>query len=245
LWEAGVFAAGGSQQAYPGSKQQVRSGIALPFLVYRGRVVRAEQGTVGVRAAQGASTELDIGFAGSFGSAASDNDARRGMPNVGWLVEFGPRLRWRLGEAPFGGGFSAVLPVRGVFDLSHRFEYRGIAVEPLLAWGNRSHGWGYGVSLGLLAGDRRLADTFYGVAPAYATAMRPVHEARAGLIATRLAFNVSRRLSQDWRLFAHARIDDVQGAANVRSPLVDRRTGVSAGIGLAWTWARSGEPGQP
>ena len=36
-----------------------------------------EQGSVGVRAVQTPSTELDIGFSGSFGSAAADNDARR------------------------------------------------------------------------------------------------------------------------------------------------------------------------
>jgi MipA family protein len=240
LWEAGLFAAGGSQQAYPGSKQQVNRGLVLPFLVYRGRVVRAEQGGVGLRAAHTDSIDLDIGFAGSFGSAASDNDARRGLPDIGWLVEFGPRLRWRIGH-----GFSAALPVRGVFDASNRFEYRGIAVEPVLAWGSRAQGWGYGVSLGLLAGDRRLSDTFYGVAPIYATATRPAYEARAGLIATRLSFNLSRRLASDWRFFAYARTDSVHGAANETSPLVDRKVGYSAGVGLAWTGLRSSEPGQP
>jgi MipA family protein len=240
LWEAGLFAAGGSQQAYPGSKQQVNRGLVLPFLVYRGRVVRAEQGGVGLRAAHTDSIDLDIGFAGSFGSAASDNDARRGLPDIGWLVEFGPRLRWRIGH-----GFSAALPVRGVFDVSNRFDYRGIAVEPVVAWGSRAQGWGYGVSLGLLAGDRRLADTFYGVAPIYATTTRPAFEAKAGLIATRLSFNLSRRLSPDWRFFAYARTDSVHGAANEASPLVDRKVGYSAGVGLAWTGFRSSEPGQP
>jgi MipA family protein len=240
LWEAGLFGAGGSQQAYPGSKQQVRSGLVLPFLIWRGRVVRAEQGGVGVRAVRSEAVDLDIGFAGSFGSAAADNDARRGMADIGWLVEFGPRLRWRIGH-----GFSAALPVRGVFDVSNRFTYRGIAVEPVLGWGTRSHGWGYGVSLALLGGDRRLADTFYGVAPVYATATRPAYEARGGLIATRLSVNLSRRLSTDWRFFAYARTDAVHGAANEASPLVDRKAGASAGIGLAWTGWRSSEPGQP
>jgi MipA family protein len=240
LWEAGVVALGGSQQAYPGAQQQVRSGIALPFFIYRGRVVRADQGGLGVRAARGTSTELDIGFSGSFGSAASDNDARRGLPNIGTLVEFGPRLKWSLGS-----GFGANLPLRAVFDINHAFEYRGIAFEPTLAWGDRAAGWGYGASLGWVLGDRRLTDTFYGVAPQYATATRPAYEAKAGLITTRLAFNLSRRLASDWRFFAYARVDSVRGAANQKSPLVDRPTGASAGIGLAWTGLRSDGAGQP
>ena len=41
-----------------------------------------EQGSVGVRAVQTPSTELDIGFSGSFGSAAADNDARRGVASA-------------------------------------------------------------------------------------------------------------------------------------------------------------------
>jgi outer membrane scaffolding protein for murein synthesis (MipA/OmpV family) len=245
LWEAGVFGLGGSQQAYPGSRQQVRSGLALPFLVYRGQVVRAEHGNVGVRAARTEDLELDIGFAGSFGSAAKDNDARRGMPAIGWLAEFGPRLKWQLGEAPWGGHLAATLPLRGVFDVSHGLGFRGLAFEPTLAWGQRSAGWGYGASVSLVLGSRRLADTFYGVAPAFVTPDRPAYEARSGLIATRVALNVSRRLSPDWRFFAYARADSVGGAANANSPLVERRVGASAGVGLAWTWMRSDESARP
>jgi outer membrane protein len=246
LWEAGFFAVGGSQQAYPGAKQRVRSAIALPFLVYRGQLVRADEGTVGVRAARTQNIELDIGLSGSFGSAASDNDVRRGLPNIGTLVEFGPRLRWNLGPAPWGGGLRLALPARGVFDITDGMRFRGVAVEPVLGWGARTAGgWGYGASMGLLLGSRRLGDTFYGVAPAYATATRPAYDARAGLIATRLAFNLSKRLSTDWRFFAYARIDTVEGAANRHSPLVDRPTGASAGLGLSWTWLRSEDPAQP
>lgn len=245
LWEAGAFALGGSQQAYPGSRQQVRSGLVLPYFIYRGQWVRAEQGSVGVRAARTEDLELDVGFAGSFGSAAKDNDARQGMPAIGWLAEFGPRLKWKLGAAPWGGGLVATLPVRGVFDMSHGLGFRGLAFEPTLAWGQRSAGWGYGASVSWVVGSQRLADTFYGVAPAFATAARPAYEAKAGLIATRMALNLSRRLSPDWRFFAYARADSVGGAANANSPLVERRVGASAGVGLSWTWMRSEEAARP
>jgi len=245
LWEFGVFGVGGSQQAYPGSKQQVNPAIALPFLIYRGNVVRAEQGSIGVRALKTPSTEVDIGVSGSFGSAASDDYARRGMPSIGTLVEFGPRLKWDLGEAPGGGRWRVALPLRGVFDINHSFDFRGIAFEPEFGWGSRSGGgWGYGASLSAVLGNARLADTFYGVAPAFATATRPVYEARAGLISTRLAVNLSKRLSTDWRFFGYARVDSVAGAANRDSPLVERTAGGSIGLGLAWTWARSDRSAQ-
>jgi len=243
LWEAGLAAFGARSPAYPGAAQRSSNGIVLPYLLYRGRILRAEQGSVGVRAARTERMELDVGFAGSFGSAASSNDARRGMPDIGTLVEFGPRLRWRLGPA-FGGNLAAAVPLRGVFDLNNRFEYRGLALEPSLSWGTRAGGFNLGTSLGLLIADQRLADTFYGVAPAFAQPGRPAYEARAGLVATRLSFNASRRLGRDWVVFGFARLDSVRGAANRTSPLVDAPTGTAVGLGVSWTFARSDQPAE-
>lgn len=243
LWEAGLFGLAASAPAYPGARQQTRNLLVLPYFLYRGTWLRAERGNVGVRAARTDAVELDVGFAGSFGSAASSQDARRGLPDIGTLVEFGPRLRWKLGPLA-GGQLSATVPLRGVFDLNNGFEYRGLALEPSLGWGTRAAGMQWGLSLGLLAGDRRLADTFYGVAPVYATPTRPAFEARAGLIGTRLGLNASRRLGPDWAVFAFARIDSVRGAANASSPLVDRPTGAAYGLGMSWTFARSERPAE-
>lgn len=246
LWEAGFFGVGGSQQAYPGSKQQVRSGIVLPFLIYRGDWLRSEEGSVGVRALRSATTEIDVGLAGSFGSAPRNNDARRGMPRIGTLAELGPRVKFDLGPAPGGGRWRAALPLRAVLDVDHAFDYRGVAFEPDIGWGRRSSsGWGYGVNLGLMVGSRRLAETFYEVAPEFVTPTRPLYDAKAGLISTRLGINAFRPLSRDWRFFAFARIDTVKGAANRSSPLVDKPTGASVGIGLSWTGWRSDELGAP
>src|SRR4051812_38195485 len=42
LWELGGVALGVSQQAYPGSSRQVHRGLALPFFIYRGPFLRAD-----------------------------------------------------------------------------------------------------------------------------------------------------------------------------------------------------------
>ncbi len=245
LWELGLFGIGASQPAYPGSAQRVNSARVLPYVVYRGDVLRAERGSVGVRVEKTDTLELDVGVSGSFGSSASEDDARRGMPEIGTLVEFGPRLRWRLGEAA-GGRWALQLPLRGVFDTSDRLKMRGVAFEPELGWARRSSdGWFYGVGLSAVFGNRRLADTFYGVAPEYALADRPAYTAKAGLINTRLGFNLARRLGTDWRVFGFARWDSVAGAANEDSPLVDRRHGTTVGLGVVWTGWRSDTRGQP
>jgi hypothetical protein len=50
---------------------------------------------------------------------------------------------------------------------------------------------------------------------------------------------VSRLLNRDTRLIAFGRIDSVNGAANQTSPLVQKNTGWSAGVVLAYTWKQS------
>lgn len=241
LWEAGVFGGVATQPAYPGADENVDRALVLPWVVYRGPLLRIDRGALTVRALRTPRTELDVGFALSLGSNASDVQARRGMPDLGTLVEFGPRLKINLGELDGDRpAWRLELPLRGVFDASDGLRHRGYAFEPQLVYETRRDGgWGLQASAGLVFGDRELNDTFYGVAPAFATASRPAYQARAGLIGSRAGLALSRRVGQDLRLFVFARVDSVAGGANDASPLVRRETGATAGVGLAWTLARS------
>lgn len=239
LWEVGVGALGASQQAYPGAAHRVDRGLVFPYLLYRGRFLRADRDGVGLRAIMTPDFELDVGFAGSFGSNSNDIEVRRGMPNLGTLVEFGPRLKWNLGEGPAGGRLRAEFPLRGVFDLSDHLRSKGLAFEPRLIFENRTGAWRYDTSVGAVLGNRRLADHFYGVAPVYATATRPAYEAEGGLIAWRLGGTLTRELSPNWRVFGAVRLDSVAGAANRSSPLVQKTTGASYGLGFTYTFAKS------
>lgn len=243
LWEAGVVGLAVSQQAYPGSNRQVNRGIVLPWLLYRGRYLRADNEGVGVRAVRTPLYEFDVSAAAAFGSNASDDPVRRGMPNLGTLVEFGPRLKVNLGGNAQMGRWRLDLPVRGVFDLSHQLAYRGLVFQPGIHWSKRlpDH-WTIGAGASVLFADPKLARTFYEVAPAYATATRPAYQASSGLLATRLSASLSKDVSRDWTVFGFARLDSVAGAANRASPLVRQVTGHTVGVGVSWTWFRSSEP---
>ncbi len=240
LWELGGVALGVSQQAYPGSDQQVNRALALPFFLYRGPFLRADGETLGVRALKTPTVELDVGFAATLGSSSRQLDARRGMPTLGTLVEVGPRLKWNLGDGPGGAKWQANFPLRAVFDLSDSLSQRGLAFEPELVLArNTSNGWNWSARGGLVAGNRKLNDTFYGVAPVFATAARPAYEAKAGLIAFRLGASASRPITPDWNFFTFARVETVAGAANDNSPLVRQKTGATVGLGVSYTFLRS------
>lgn len=241
LWEAGVFAAGLTQPAYPGADERANLVLGLPFLIYRGEYFRVDRGTVGVRAIKTARTEVDVGFSASLGSRSADIEARRGMDDLGFLLEFGPRLKINLGDVPDGSSESRIqLPVRGVFDANDHLNYRGVAFEPQWVSDVRiAQGWLVSSNFGAVFGNKELADTFYRVAPSEATPTRAVYEARGGLIALRASFFLSRLLTPEVRFFSYLRFDSLEGAANHSSPLLRRDSGWSLGLGLAWTLARS------
>ncbi len=243
-WEAGALGLLVSQQAYPGANQQVQRALLLPYIVYRGEVLRADRGTAGLRALQSDAFELDIGASAALGSSSRSLDARRGMPDLGTLVELGPRLRWTLHRAPDGSRWRLDLPLRSVHDLSDGLQRRGTAFEPELKWQGLVGGqWFVNTGLSAVVVDRSLAQTFYGVTPAQATVSRPAYSAKAGLLTWRMAGAVGWRLSPNWNAFTYARVDSVSGAANEASPLVRQTTGVSAGLGVSYVWQRSALPG--
>jgi outer membrane scaffolding protein for murein synthesis (MipA/OmpV family) len=133
------------------------------------------------------------------------------------------------------------LPLRGVLEFNSGLNAQGLVFEPELIYETRDAvaGWGFSASSSLVWGDRRLNNFFYGVAQPYATAIRPVYDAQAGLIASRLSLSTSRHFGDDLRLFAFVRFESYAGAANQDSPLHLQSSGSSVGLALAWTLGRS------
>ncbi len=237
LWEAGLFGLGISQPAYPGADEHVNRLLGLPYVIYRGTYLRAERGGVNLRALQSPRSELDVGFAASLGSHAADIAARRGMADLGTMIEVGPRLSVKLDDA---GNTRLRFALREVIDVSHGFATRGIAFEPQWETGRRlPGGWFVSTQLGALFGDSQLGDTYYGVTSAEATASRASYSAKGGLIALRAGLLAAHMLTSDVRLFCILRVESTAAAANRDSPLLRRNAGWGAGVGLSWALARS------
>lgn len=241
LWEAGIGAAGFSTPAYPGAEDRSNRGLVLPFLIYRGKVFRADRNGVGARLLNTDKLEFDIGFSGSLPAHSDDVEARRGMPDLGTLLEFGPRLKYKFAELGEQGRVRFELPLRAVIEARGGLRRQGWTMEPRLVWERRGEGarWTLDAQLGAVFGDRRVNRYFYEVAPEYATAARPVYHADAGLMLVRTGVGGSWRLNRDLRLFSSVRYELYSGAANKDSPLMRKSSGASAFVGMVWTFARS------
>jgi outer membrane protein len=241
LWEAGVAAAVFSTPAYPGASDRSNRFLPVPFILYRGRILRADQDGVGARLVDNDRVEFDVGFAGALPAHSRDVDARRGMPDLGTLLEFGPRVKVKFADLGEAGRLRFELPLRAVIEARGGLHHQGWTTEPRLVWERAFERGLYTMSaqIGAVFGDRRIHGYFYDVAPRYATPDRPAYRADAGLVLVRTGLSGSFRLNPDLRAFTFARLDSYAGSANRDSPLFRKNTGVSVGGGFAWTLARS------
>ena len=241
LWEAGAIGVTASSPAYPGAADRSARALVLPYFVYRGEVLRMDRSGIGARLLHTEAVEFDIGLDTSLPSHSQDSPTRQGMPDLGTLVEFGPRLKLTLARPAPGQRLRLDLPLRTALEINGGMRQQGLAFEPELRYEIRDAGagWSLGSSVSLVLGDQKLNSYFYEVAPQYATALRPVYEAQAGLIATRLALSTSKDLSSDLRVFGMLRLESYAGGVNQNSPLRVQSSGVSIGLGLAWTLGRS------
>jgi len=241
LWELGVGAFGAVTPAYPGADDHTSRALALPFLLYRGEVLRADQSGVGARLFRSDRVEFDIGLAGALPSDSDDVEIRAGMPDLGTLFEFGPRLKFKLADLSPTSRLRAELPLRAVIEARGGLRRQGWTFEPKLAYETRGPRglWSFEGNASVVFGDKRLNRYFYEVAPQYATEGRPAYQADAGLMLARVGLFATRQMNPDLRLFGFVRFESYAGSANRASALHQRSSGASAGVGFAWTLARS------
>ncbi|MFC5509788.1 MipA/OmpV family protein [Massilia jejuensis] len=241
LWELGVAAGAVGTPSYPGASDRETRALALPVLIYRGKVFRSDQGGIGARVFKSDTAEFDIGLAASLPAESDDVAARTGMPDLGTLAEFGPRLKLRLARFDAYSGLRADLPLRAVMEVRGGVRHQGTIFEPRLVYERRSADgkWAFDTQVAAVVGDGKINRYFYEVRPEFATATRAAYSADAGLILVRAGVFAARVINPDVRVYGFLRAENYGVGANRNSPLHLRDNGLSAGVGLIWTLKRS------
>ncbi|HJP23600.1 MAG: MipA/OmpV family protein [Alphaproteobacteria bacterium] len=243
LWELGLMAGGGLLPDYPAAAQNHFQWLALPYLAYRGKFLRSDKkGLLRGRFFKSDRVELDVSLKGSFPADSGDNEARRGMPDLDWLGEIGPRLQITLAKAARDAKVELELPLRAVFSTDFSsFDTRGAVFAPELAYQHeRLFDFAeFKLSLGASYGTEKLAEYFYEVSDRYATATRAAYQAESGYIGSTLKLVMFKPLNRRWRLFAGLGADFHHGSANEQSPLYRDKTTMSVGFGFIWSALQS------
>jgi outer membrane scaffolding protein for murein synthesis (MipA/OmpV family) len=245
LWELGVGAAGLSLPDYRGSGQRSGYLLPLPYVVYRGRFLRADR--EGARAVLLDTDRFEVNLSLNAGPPAHSRagGARAGMANLPGSFELGPKIQATLWRGAGGSRLNLDLPLRAVYSIAGSPQRLGTVFVPNLDLGLATGTpWRLGLQAGALWGSRGLHQHYYGVSAADAVntpaLQRPAYEARGGYGGWLATAALSRRFDRTW-VGGFVRHDHVGGAVFADSPLVRKTSHWSAGIGMVWVFAASDE----
>jgi len=237
LWEIGLAGGVFSIPHYVGSNQRYTLPLAVPYIIYRGDIVRADRNGLRGRLFNEHGISLDLDF--SFGlPVKSSNEARRGMPDLKLVGEVGPQLNLEL-QKNKQSTLDLHMPWRVALDISG--SYLGWVTEPSIRYQRHDllpelNKMNLRLEAGMLYASQRYNQTYYGVEPMYATATRPTYRAKQGIHSyfadTSLRYKIDNNLS----IAAVVRIRTLSGSVNRNSPLVRQNYYLSAGVGMVWSF---------
>ena len=229
---------------YPGADEHRTLLLPFPYIIYHSRYLDVNRDQVRGKLLSGKRLSLEVDFAGSVAVDSSRDQERRGMPNLGWIGEAGPALRYQIWSNRTGNmHMSVVLPMRvavsaNALNLHHRGEVFEPRLELVKDIGYGDHVLNINTSLSVLYGSRDYFQYIYGVDPQYATTVRPAYNAPGGYGGYRISLGGS--LHRGNIVYgAFITYMNLDGATFVNSPLVSRTQDLSFGMMVAWVFKRS------
>ena len=213
----------------------------MPYLSYRGPMLRIDREGISGRMVNNRDFELDFTASAAFN--ARNSDARQGMPALDYMFGLGPQLIYK-GLRKEWGSPTLRLKARALASTDlHSLQGRGVMFDPELRLrfspmaASPFGGGPAALNLGLqpIWASRAANQYFYQVEPAQAKAGRPAYAARGGYLGTELSLGLSGRQSDNLSWFVSVRGMSLHGAANSASPLLRSQANYSVGAGLIWT----------
>lgn len=243
LWEVGAGLGVISVPDYRGSDVRSNYVLPVPYLIYRGKVLKADRS--GVRAAlfYNDALEVNLSLNATLPANSKNNPVRRGMADLKPTVEVGPTVDftlWQSGDSKTK--LDLRLPARAAITLQSSPKLVGWLFSPNLSLNVRDPGamagWKFGMSGGPIFSTRRYNSHFYSVGTDEAIAGRPAYSAPGGYSGAQVTAALSKRFSQYW-VGTFVRYDNLSGAVFSDSPLVQRHSALSAGVAFAWVFGAS------
>lgn len=243
LWELGVGAFGLYAPDYPASSEMSFNGLALPYGIYRGEVLRVDDED-GARLVpvETQAYEISLSAGASFGARSEGRGVREGLPDLDPLIELGPQVIFRgpgFGPPSRRGQLDFALQARVVASLDFdnaSATYRGVVFEPEVEarWPDAlGRGTELRTSIGPIFATQALQEYFYEVAPQFVRPGRPAYQAEGGYLGTDLVVSLSYDLTPRITAFGGVSASSHAGAANTDSPLFEEDLTGAAFFGLA------------
>lgn len=243
LWEIGAGVSVLSMPDYRGSDVTNTHVLPVPYLVYRGEFLKADQGGLRGLLFESERLEVNISLNGTLPALDDDNPARQGMDELKPTAELGPTADfhlWRSADRRMR--LDLRLPVRTAITVESDPRQIGWLFSPNLILEMRDPGglpgWNFSVQGGPYFNDREYNAYFYSVSPAEATAARPAYDAAGGYSGSQFMVTLTKRFPRHW-VGGYVRYDNLSGAVYEGSPLVETEHAVAGGVAVSWIFGVS------
>ena len=233
--ELGIGLGALSLPHYRGSSQRSDYNSFIPYLRYNGDHLKIDREGGRYNFYDDSSIRIDLSMAFSLAVDSSDNIARKGMSDLGHIIEFGPRVQFKLYQSQDNNiRIRFALPLRTAYatDFNHT-ENIGWVFSPYLQFRYFKTGWESAFSIGPVWSTEQYHDYFYEVTPQHSTVTRASYNAKAGYSGSRLTVTVSKRFDKVFfGLFA--KYDNLNDAVFIDSPLIKQNDSFILGVALSW-----------
>lgn len=243
LWELGMGAGMLHLPDYRGADRSRTYVLPVPYVVYRGEIIKADRGGIRGTLFDSEKVELNLSMNATTPVNSEDNPTRAGMPDLKPTVEVGPTLDINVWEnAGRNMRVDLRLPLRSSVTVESSPQAIGWLFSPGLnvdigdpaGWA----GWNLGILANTIFTSRRYNEYFYEVSQRDATTQRLAYSPSGGYGGAQLSLALSKRFPRYW-VGGFVRYDSLHGAAFEDSPLVRQRNTFWAGIAVSWIFAES------
>lgn len=240
LWEIGIGGAFLNLPQYIGSDQRTETVLPIPYFVYRGEAIKISRDAFQTRLFERSDLVVDLSADFSLPVDSDENRAREDMPDIDFILEVGPALRWNFyNNTPAHRKISIEVPLRAVLQSNLRYlSHEGWRINPRLRYQEHFDAWFFSLWGGWYWNDARYNRLYYGVEQQFASADRENYETSGGFGGWALSSSLTYRRN-DWWVGGFIRWHDVRQATFSGSPLVVDPTNLGFGIAAAWIWKSS------
>lgn len=246
LYEFGIVGGSAFVPDYPASDQGRLRSLVVPQFRYRGLRLRSdEEDSLKARLLLNPSYGFDLSGSGAFSADSDKNEARKGMKDLDWLGEIGPRFYLFLVRTE-KLWVRLFFPIRMAFstDLTST-TYQGLVFAPAF---NTRYYFDESKFNSIIFGVTRTHTThqiqeyYFEVDPKFATPERPAYDAKSGYMATSSSLAYIYEKDHTGIYFGMA-VNSYKGGANAGSPLHKADYTYAAFIGLSYLFYQSEERG--
>ncbi len=237
-WELGLGIGAVSGPDYRGSDEYRTFISPIPYVVYRGKIIRTDRDGVRGNFLRTDQYEFTFSASASITPDADKNELREDMPELGSTLELGPSFNINLTGDNFAHGWHAQIPWRAVFALgADESGYIGSVFQPQLVYRTKLGDWALNYRAGIMFASDDYHDYYYNVEQEYVTETRAYFNADGGYSGWNNQIALSRSFNTNGintRLALFVRYDNISGTDFTNSALVKTRDVYRGGVAFIW-----------